>query len=263
MSRTFALRQAEGSVAQAAREILHRTDEEAQKPKRRPLPPHEKEIYERYGDDSPTSLVALALQGTAEVSGGFCDRAGAPANFISADSKSGNFSANEMQIALAACRQITSNSDFKTQTINLGDDTFPVASASESAPNPNNFSGAFAFRRIPQASIFGDWLNLMTQLFLLLSAIGLSVFSLWTWRGWQRGMRQVEDGMASISHDLSARIEPPQALELGKISRSINELALHLESNLQREAELEKSLVKNEKLAALGRVAAFSAALET
>ncbi len=55
---------------------------------------------------------------------------------------------------------------------------------------------------------------------------------------------------------MTARIELPPTLELAEISRSINDLTAHLESNLRREAELEKSLAHSEKLASLGRVVA-------
>ncbi len=257
MSQTFALRQAEASVTQVAREILRRTDGKAKPTKRRSPPPHEREIYERFGD-SPTSLVALAQRGNSEVSGGFCDLNGGPANFISADSGSGKFSASEMQIAQAACGQINLNSELSTQTLSVGGITFFVASATdlESSVDPTDFIGAFAFRRISEASIYGDWLNLLIQAFLLVAAIGMVAFSFSTWRDWQQGMRQVEEGLAEISDDLAARIHPPKTPELEKISLSINDLTAHLESNLRREAELERSLVRSEKLAGLGRVVA-------
>ncbi len=256
MSQTFALRQTEGNVTQAAREILRESSEEARKPKRR-IPPPEQAIFERY-KDTPTRFVALALRRYAEVSGGFCDESGSPTNFISADSQSANMTQNESQIANTACRQIISNEDSQAQKISIGNETFLVASApfSGDGENVNRIAGAFAFRRVPQQSVFGDWLNLLTQSFLLLAAIGLAAFSFTTWRGWQRGMRQVKNGLSAISGDLTARISPPPTLELAEISRSINNLTANLESNLRREAELEKSLVKNEKLAALGRVAA-------
>ncbi len=256
MSETFALRQAEASVANAAREILREANADARKPKRR-LPPHEQLIFERYAD-APTRSVAIALRRFAEVSGGFCDETAAPQGFVSSASQTQNLTANEAQIANAACRQITGGEDFQTQKINLGSETFFVASVSvsDSGEKPNRIVGAFAFRRVQQTSVFGDWVNLLTQSFLLLAAIGLAAFSFLTWRGWQRGMRQVKTGLAAISGDLTARIEPPPTAELAEISRSINDLTAHLEANLRREAELEKSLAKNEKLASLGRVAA-------
>lgn len=257
MSQTFALRQAETSVSAAAREILRESSDEPRKPKRR-FPPHEQMIYERYAEDAPTRFVALALRRFAEVSGGFCDESGTPTNYISANSTDANFTQNESQIASAACRQIISNEDSQPQRISIGDEIFLVASApvAGDGETQNRIGGAFAFRRVPQQSVFGDWLNLLTQSFLLLAAIGLAMFSFSTWRGWQRGMRQVKDGLKAISGDLAARVSPPPTLELAEISRSINDLTANLESNLRREAELEKSLVKNEKLAALGRVAA-------
>lgn len=256
MSQTFALRQAEGNISAAAREILRESSDDPRKPKRR-FPRHEQMIYERY-TDAPTRFVALALRRFAEVSGGFCNESGTPTNFISADSPVANMTQNEAQIASAACRPIISNEDLPAQKISIGDETFLVAFApiAENGENPNRIAGAFAFRRVPQQSVFGDWLNLLTQMFLLLAAIALAAFSFATWRGWQRGMRQVKDGLSAMRGDLAARISPPPTLELAEISRSINDLTANLESNLRREAELEKSLVKNEKLAALGRVAA-------
>jgi len=254
MSETFAARQAETSVAQAAREILREASDDGRKPKRR-LPPHEREIYERYAD-APTRSVALALHAHAEVSGGLCDRSGTPFGFVSADSESEDFSANDAQIAQNACRQIAGANDFQAQKISIGEETFFVAFSADAGENQNRIGGAFAFRRVPETSFFGDWANLLTQLFLLLSAIGLAAFSFLTWRDWQRGMRNVEIGLKAISGDLTRRIEPPQTLELARISRSINDLAAHLEANLRRETELKKSLARNERLAALGRVAA-------
>jgi signal transduction histidine kinase len=253
MSETFALRQAESSAASAARDILREANADARKPKRR-LPTHEQLIFERYAD-APTRSVALALRRFAEVSGGFCDQAAAPQGFVSSASQTGNLTASESNIANIACRQSTGE-DLNTRQINIGNETFFVASVSESGENPFNFSGAFAFRSVPAAGVFADKFNLLTQAFLLLAAIGLAAFSFLTWRGWQGGMRQVKTGLAAISGDLTARIELPPTLELAEISRSINDLSAHLEANLRREAELEKSLVKNEKLAALGRVAA-------
>lgn len=254
MSETFALRQAETSVSQAVREILRESGDDGRKPKRR-FPPHEQAIYERYAD-APTRSAALALRRFAEVSGGFCDESGTPFGFVSANSQGADFSANESQIAQNACRQIAGANDFQAQKINIGDETFFVASAPDTNENQNRIGGAFAFRRVPETSVFGDWVNLLTQLFLLLSAIGLAAFSFLTWRGWQRGMRNIETGLTAISGDLTARIDAPQTLELGAISRSINDLAANLEANLRRETELKKSLARNEKLAALGRVAA-------
>ncbi|MDQ3041340.1 MAG: hypothetical protein M3R11_03055, partial [Acidobacteriota bacterium] len=254
MSETFALRQAETSVSQAVREILREAGDEGRKPKRRQSP-HEQAIYERYAD-APTRSAALSLRRFTEVSGGFCDESGMPFGFVSADSQGASFSTNESQIAQNACRQIAGANDFQAQKINIGDETFFVASAPDGGENQNRIGGAFAFRRVPQQSVFGDWVNLLTQLFLLLSAIGLAAFSFLTWRGWQRGMQQIETGLTAISGDLTARIDAPQTLELGAISRSINDLAANLEANLRRETELKKSLARNEKLAALGRVAA-------
>ena len=263
MSQTFAQRQAERDVSAVVRELARdaANDERAEKPKAkiRPMPPHEAEIYRRFADQ-PTRSVALALHAHTEVSGGFCNQNGEPQAFISADSNSSDFSVNERQTADAACRQTTTN-DFQTREINIGGEMFFVASASVSdddtgGENPNQFTGAFAFRRVPRSNLFGDLVSLLTQLFLLAAAIGLAAFSFLTWRDWRGGMNQIDDGLRAISLDLLARLEPPQTFELERISRSINDLAAHLEANLRREAELEKSLARNEKLASLGRVAA-------
>ncbi|HEY0426398.1 MAG TPA: ATP-binding protein [Pyrinomonadaceae bacterium] len=261
MSQAFAARQAEGDVLAAVRELARDAgngeEDAVNKPKRRQIPSHEAEIYARF-QDAPTRRVALALRARAEVSGGLCAPDGTPQAFVSADSQSASFSADERQIANSACRKTLSD-DFQTERINIGGAMYFVAS-SPVAPddeNTNPIAGAFAFRRVPaEANLFGDWLSLLTQVFLLASAIGLALFSFLVWRDWQSGMRQIESGLQNISNDLSARIEPPSTFELQEVSRSINDLATNLEANLRREAELEKSLARNEKLASLGRVAA-------
>jgi signal transduction histidine kinase len=62
--------------------------------------------------------------------------------------------------------------------------------------------------------------------------------------------------MRQIPDDLTARVISPPMPELEKIGDSINDLAADLDANLSRQKELEQSLIRNEKLAALGRVVA-------
>lgn len=276
-SEAFARRQAESNVSNAARELAReardypngRSDSTAAATsgaKKRPpmMPPHEREILARYNDSFSRSS-AIALHRFADTAGGFC--AGSGGGEILGLTAAENFGAmpneQEREAIKNFCRQMNRTQDFSSGQIAVGDNVFFYAVApalfENDVGNETNGAifGAFAFRRLPASpGVFGDWFNLLTQGFLLASVIGLTAFSFLTWRDWQSGMRQIETGLREISNDLRARIIAPPMPELNRVGNSINNLAADLDANLQRRKELEQTLVRNEKLAALGRVVA-------
>ena len=195
------------------------------------------------------------------VSGGVCTENGEIKGAIYEQ----EFTAEEMEEINGACRRANEpghkNSLYETATP-IGNSYLSMATVSISFVNqdgtipPNNIiKSMFTVKSIPKVTIFDDMANLIAQVFLFISVIGLTVFSLLTLRDWRRGMLRIEDGLSGISNDLSIRIDPPKISELERISTSINGLAENLEVNLSRQKELEANLAQNEKLAALGRVA--------
>jgi signal transduction histidine kinase len=267
-SEAFALRQAESNVSNAVRDLLReshnypngRSDFSTSDGKKKPLP-HEKEIIALYKEPFSRSA-AIALHRSPETAGGFCTADGQIQGFVAADNFGVNLSTQEREITESLCRQIQTAQDFKLQKINVGDKVLLVSAAPASFEADANetrsglISGAFAVRRLAAPSGFGDWFSLLTQGFLLIVVVGLAGFSFLTWRDWQSGMKLIENGMRQIPGDLQARVVAPLMPELEKISDSINDLAANLDANLSRQKELEYSLIRNEKLAALGRVVA-------
>ncbi|MET0752046.1 MAG: ATP-binding protein [Pyrinomonadaceae bacterium] len=268
MSETFVYRQAESNVSAAVRELLRENrdfpngrNDSLAKEKERKLLPHEREIFSRY-DEPFARSAAIALHRFPETAGGFCTTGGDIQEFIIAENFGANFTAQERESIANVCRQVQTAQDLKLQKINVSDKVLLVSAAPSSFEVDANetysdlISGAFAVRQLSAPSGFGDRFSLLTQGFLLIVVVGLAGFSFLTWRDWQSGMKLIENGMRQIPGDLQARIVAPPMPELEKISDSINDLAVNLDGNLSRQKELEYSLIRNEKLAALGRVAA-------
>lgn len=271
-SETFARRQAEATVSNAVRELLGEArnypngrrdvpDFSAVENRKRPLP-HERDIITRYTEPFARSA-AIALHRSPETAGGFCSANGQIQTLVAADHFGANLSAQERAAAEKLCRQIQISPDFTAQEITIGGEILLISGAPVSFENDSNesgsgtISGAFAVRRVAaRGGGLNDWFNLLTQGFLLASVVGLAAFSFLTWRDWQSGMQLIETGLGKISGNLQARIESPPMPELERMSGSINDLAANLDENLRRRKELESSLIKNEKLAALGRVVA-------
>lgn len=250
MSAIFTERQAETSVKTSLREILRESSNIGQRPDpNRKIPPHIKEINQRYSDDFSRST-AIALHRFEDVSGGFCSENGETKGAIFNQT----FSTDEMQYIKNACQQIANNQSFETKKLEFTDSILFMAAEQTEEPN-SEIKGAFTARSVAKTNFFAERFNLLTQGFLLLAVIGLVVFSLLTLREWRRGMLKIENGLGEISQDLKARIDLPKLTELNQIGFSINGLAENLEKNLQRQKELETDLTRNEKLAALGRVA--------
>lgn len=255
-SAAYAGRQAEINVNLAVREIAreamdYETERGDYNPKR-PLPPHLRELNERYKDEF-SRTVAAGLRRFDDVSGGFCADDFSLKSFIGVQ----NFSADELAQIKNACRESAAAKTAVTKKLEIGANilNISVLPVEENKFKDNTVSAVFAARQTPQANIFADRFNLLTQGFLLISIIASAILAFFTLRDWRAGMFKIETGLNAIAGDLSERIDEPKIAELNRISREINNLAGNLESNVNRQKQLEADLVRNEKLAALGRVA--------
>lgn len=257
-SDVFMQRQAATDVTRAARELAQEAgDYESERgdfERNRKLPPHLHDIYSRYSD-AFSRTTAAALNRFENVSGGFCTTNGN----LKGEIFNQSFSDSDVSQIANICRELSENSGAKTTRIDLGATTIFITAMPITAENDefknNSINGVFAARQIAQSNIFADRFNLLTQLFLLISIIVSVVFAFLTLRDWRSGMFKIETGLSNISGSLSSRIDEPKLKELNKISKEINNLAQNLETNIQRQKQLENDLVQNEKLAALGRVA--------
>ena len=245
-SEFYAERQAQVSVGAVVREMSRGVSDAENFRKDKKMPPHIREAFEKY-TDGKTRAAAIAIGAEREVSAGFCAADGAAVGAI----YSQNFNADESPYIQNICRNLAENggrqyefgsSILFVEAVNIDD-------------QKNEINGAFAARSVRKSGIFADRFNFLTQGFLLVSAIGLLIFSTLTLRDWRGGMRKIERGLQEIPKNLSERIDVPKISELAQISREINRLAENLETNLAKQNKLEKNLANTEKLAALGRVA--------
>lgn len=245
-SEFYAERQAQTSINAVLRELSRGTSDAENFGRNRKMPPHIRDAFENYSDEK-TRATAIALHGEREVSAGFCTTNGASVGTIFNQ----KFSADETPYVQNICKTLNEKNARRYEFANS---TLFVETAQVENPN-DEITDAFAVRSVGKSGIFADRFNFLTQGFLLVSAIGLLIFSILTLRDWRGGMRKIESGLQTIPHDLSERIDAPKIRELAHISREINRLAENLETNLAKQNELEKNLATNEKLAALGRVA--------
>lgn len=252
----YAERQAEINVNLAVREIARQSaDYETGRGDYRldrPLPPHLRELNDRYKDDF-SRMVAAGLRRFEDVSGGFCSAGDDFKGFVAVQ----NFSADELAQIKNACRESAANGTVITKKLGIGENILHISVAPS---EENNFgkasvTGVFAVCQTAQTNIFADRFNLLTQVFLLISIIVSAILAFLTLRDWRSGMFKIETGLNAIAGNLAERIEEPKITELNRISREINDLAESLESNISRQKQLEVNLARNEKLAALGRVA--------
>lgn len=250
-SEFYAERQAAASTNAAVRELSRQTnDAETLGGRDFKMPPHVREAFEKY-QEATTRRTAIALHGDAEVSGGFCDSK----NEIKGAIYNQNFSQDEMRFVESACRE--SNGD-EARRYDFQDTTLYVASADLNGAD-DKLKRVFAARSVAKSGVFADRFNFLTQSFLLVSVVGMVVFSFLTLRGWRGGILKIERGLREMPENLSSRIDAPPLAELNRISREINRLAENLETNLARQKSLEKNLAHSEKLAALGRMASGAA----
>lgn len=239
-------RQAQTSLGAVLREMENGTKNAENFDRNRRIPPHIRKAFENYSDKE-TRATAIALRGEREVSAGFCAADGAAQGAI----YNQTFSADESPYIQNICKNLSENG---IRRYEFKDSTLFVETAKIDEIN-SKMTSAFVVRSVGKSGIFADRINFLTQAFLLVSAIGLLIFSFLTLRDWRSGIRKIESGLQKIPKNLSERIDEPNISELAQISREINRLAENLETNLAKQNELEKNLATSEKLAALGRVA--------
>ena len=148
--------------------------------------------------DAETQKTAIAVGAEREVSAGFCATDGTTRGAI----YNQNFTADELPYVQNACRNTSQNA---VQRYEFNNSILFIENAPIDEPNVQ-ITGAFAARSIGKTGIFADRFNFLTQAFLLVSAIGLLIFSFLTLREWRGGMRKIEMGLSQIPHDLSKRI---------------------------------------------------------
>lgn len=255
-SAAYAERQAEISTNLAVREIAREAADFAGKRGEyqadRPLPPHLRELNSRYKDEI-SRTTAAGLHRFEDISGGFCAAGSALKGFVGVQ----NFSADELLQIKNACLESAQNKAAVSKKINVGENILNVSvfPFEENSFKSEQISGVFAVRQTEQTNILADRFNLLTQGFLLISIVVSAVLAFLTLRDWRGGMFKIETGLNAIAGNLNERIAEPEIVELNRISREINHLAENLEKSISRRKQLENDLARNEKLAALGRVA--------
>jgi len=249
-SEFYAERQATANISTVLRELVRGRLDAEKFERNGKMPPHIREAFERYADEK-TRSTAIAIHLEPEISAGFCTANGEAQGAI----YNQNFNADELPYVQNACRNLSENNLHRYEL----KDSILLIETTEIDEAKNEIAGAFAVQSIGKSNIFADRFNFLTQSILLVSAIGLAVFSFLTLRDWRGGMEKIEIGLQEIPNNLSKRIDAPPIAELNAISLEINRLAEKLETNSSRQKTLEKDLAHSEKLAALGRMASGAA----
>lgn len=91
---------------------------------------------------------------------------------------------------------------------------------------------------------------------LALATIALVVLTLDALFALERGARSLDKSLDALGGDLSAKVETPRALELARIADGLRRMAARLGDAQDRERALSDKLAHEQRLAALGRVAA-------
>jgi len=91
---------------------------------------------------------------------------------------------------------------------------------------------------------------------LALATVALVFLTLDAMFALERGARSLDRSLDALGGDLSAKIDTPRAIELARIAAGLRRLAARLGDAQQRERALSDSLAHEQRLAALGRVAA-------
>jgi signal transduction histidine kinase len=91
---------------------------------------------------------------------------------------------------------------------------------------------------------------------LALATVALVLLTLDAMFALERGARSLDRSLDVLGDDLAASIETPRANELARIAEGLRRLAVRLGEAQQRERALSESLAHEQRLAALGRVAA-------
>jgi len=91
---------------------------------------------------------------------------------------------------------------------------------------------------------------------LAAATVALVILTLDAMFALERGARSLDRSLEGLGSDLTATVETPRANELARIAEGLRRLAARLSDAQQRERALSESLAHEQRLAALGRVAA-------
>jgi signal transduction histidine kinase len=275
---TFALRQADASVRAAARDLARElqqhpngyqtTQDAMQKPgpgqdrprdsdKRQRVPPHIESAFAEYSDPL-VRLTTITLHQFPDLEGGFYSPSDGEFFGHYSQVNSGTRSAATVSPDLIAtvkslAGQVNTTGAPATSTIQSGRDRLLISAYPARTDSP---AIAWAIQRISYLSGVSDWPNLIALLALAFSIMAVSGLALITVRDLRSGVTGIEAGLSNLKTDLNRQLAAPDTEELARIAAAINELASTLRANIERQAELERELRKNERLSALGRVVA-------
>ncbi len=148
---------------------------------------------------------------------------------------------------------VTSRSGAKRVVLerSIDDGTLVVCALPSGGPSQTAAWAAFHVRRM-------SWVTTWQWIVMLLAGatvvlVGTTLHAVVTLH---RGAGAIRKSLENLAHDLSAPIPRPTVLELGEIADGIALLAARLAESRVKEASLAGELAQNERLAALGRVAA-------
>ena len=121
------------------------------------------------------------------------------------------------------------------------------------APRPGG-GLAWAVYPAPPSRLTGAWRTIgftlgVAGLFLVIASVHLALTA-------QRGASALKQALASLGRDLDAPMPRPQLRELAEVADGIAALARELKEAQKEQSRLSKELAEQERLAALGRVAA-------
>jgi signal transduction histidine kinase len=88
------------------------------------------------------------------------------------------------------------------------------------------------------------------------AAVALAAFTFDAMMALRRGADELQGALLTLQDNLRAPVPRPRATELGDIAAGLSSMAAHLADARDRERELEATLARGQRLAALGRVVA-------
>jgi signal transduction histidine kinase len=91
---------------------------------------------------------------------------------------------------------------------------------------------------------------------LAIAAVALAAFTVDAMMALRRGADELQSALVTLQDDLRAPVPRPRARELGDIAQGLAGMAVHLADARDRERDLQATVARGQRLAALGRVVA-------
>jgi signal transduction histidine kinase len=201
-------------------------------------------------------VLRAALAGVPGITGGIWSAEAGPLAFAGPNGSGVDadpaLSAADQAEVQAATQAAAANEQSDLQQVASGDRTVLVAAC----PLPGPFSGLTAWTLLRvQAAPGYDRLRLGLGLLAAL-VFGMAGWASWLAGLWGRHVRRIETALAE--HDLAdlPPLPPTGERELDRIVTALNDAAQRLAASRVRAAAMAEQVARNERLAALGRVAA-------